>query len=165
MKKLCIVILIILLLTGCDTVDNKSYTFNQITYQVPTEWDVRNNDDIVYYYPKTGFLMLQKSNIRDSSNMTTDEKETLLDSFEAGVSDSTDSYEKIDSKQVFVDTDILAREISFYTVLNDERYESKTIIFPYKDCVYSLCFANPKEIVKNDLDIFNNIINSVVGIK
>lgn len=161
MKKVILILAVILLLTGCENNDYKDYTFNEVTYRVPSSWKVETYDSYIYYYPKTGLLMVQNSDAAGSGNLTPDETEKKLNKFEDSMSSSFSDYEEIDSKKTSLVSNLAAREVTFYTTVKNTQFECKAEIFIYNNLIYSFCLGKPDEIKDSDLKIFNNIISSI----
>jgi len=161
LKKVVLILAIVFFLTGCENVDYKNYSFDDITYDVPTSWDVKNVDDFIYYYPDEGYLMVHKSSVELGDNPTAEDIEMSFDGFESGSSSSLTDYKKIDSKSILVDSDISAREISFYSTVKNIYLETKTIVFPVGNTLFSVSFFQPDKISDNNLQIFKEIVDSI----
>lgn len=146
-----------------NVTDYKVDFINHVAYHVPSEWKTQSENDTIYYYPKSGMLMVQRNDVDNGDKMTSVEIDELLSIYEDGISTSSSEYEKISSELIYVDSNIVAQELSFYSNYGEERYESKAVTFIFDDSLYTFVFAQPKAI--KDSDIFQNIIESIVTIE
>ena len=135
--------------------------FKGIAFLMPTSWEVVNQDDIAYYYPEEGILMLRAVDLEiDTSGFGTSQHKEMLDMFFESLSNSSDEYKEIGAWYIDTKISSMAKEVSYYSDYNGVTHENKTFAFACKDTLYTFTFAQPDKIT--DIDIYDNIINSVI---
>jgi hypothetical protein len=135
--------------------DYKIYLTKDLAYHIPSTWEVVNNDNITYYYPETGFLMVQAFDTgRD--DYPADE---LLDGFLSGLSDSVSDYDEISTGYIDIGSDIEAKEVMYYGIYDNIKYANRVVAFYLGDTVYAFAYAQPTEI--KDMPVYEEVISSI----
>lgn len=138
--------------------------FKDIAFLMPNTWEVVKEDDIAYYYPEEGLLMVYATDLEyDTSDLRVSQHRELLDTLFDSLSSSASEYKEIGNRDVDTSISSLAKEYSYYSDYENGTYENKTFAFAYKDTLYVFVLAQPDKIT--DSTKYSDIISSVVSIR
>lgn len=138
--------------------------FKDIAFLLPSAWEVVKEDDIAYYYPEEGLLMVYTTDLEyDTSDLRVSQHRELLDTLYNSLTSSASKYKEIGNRDVDTNISPLAKEYSYYSDYEDGTYENRAIAFAYKDTLYVFVLAQPDKIA--DSTIYSDIINSIVSIR
>lgn len=128
-----------------------------IKYKIPSDWKepvIKNN--IIYYYPIDGMLMLQcKNNISDKLDEIT--FRYMLD----GMSKGIENYQLLSKNKIILPNDNLEAYSAEYTgVISNSSISAKTVFIQLDNSLVSLTYCN-FHTSSNDMQQFDKIINSI----
>lgn len=141
-----------------DIIPTSIHILKDIAYAVPSDWETVTDDDITYYYPESGGLLMVSITLGDSLfDMALSD---VRKSFLSGIEKGSTNFESISSETKIICNDITAIDSSYYSDYNNVRYENHLIAFATNKYVYSFVIAAPQKNIENNQ--FNKIIESIV---
>lgn len=136
-------------------VEYKTYSADKFTYNIPSTWDVDDKDGFVFYYPESGLLIFQSFDT-GGNDYTIEE---LSDGYFIGLSMTVSDYTEISSQFININPAIEAKEVMYYSSINNIKYENIGTVFYIDSTLYSFVYTHPDKI--KDMPVYQDIINSI----
>src|SRR5690625_3526764 len=127
-----------------------------IDYSIPESWteDV-SDEDLKYYYPDGGMLMVSYDHLGESIS-----NDTVRDEFMDGVKSGFDSFDLITKSEITI-VDQPAYRYDFDAVLNNEETKLSIVLFDYHDVVMFFMMGTFSNSDKDYSNEFESVLSSI----
>lgn len=144
--------------TETNSVDEnyKEYSINNLEYSILESWTEEGSDEnLKYYYPEDGMLMVAYTEINDTVSNDVSRKEFL-----DGFTSELESSELVSESEITIDN-TKAYRYELNTVLSNQELQTSLVIFDYYNGIASFYMATLKDSDKDYSKEFENALNSI----
>lgn len=140
-----------------DESTNISETFQGVSYQVPESWTKKDGSEgsIWYYPPRGGLLQVSATEAQGTMH-----NKVMRNSFIDGIKSGMGTDAELNEEEIIVDDEI-AYKYTGAAVINNEEYNTTTVVFDCADGFMIILLATPADSPYDYINDFDAILDSV----